>query len=73
MPLHARGVFRGAVPLSWLATQDVFICPHCSHLVANSRAASHSQHCTTNLTSSSALLTHVSPSTIAGPVPAALS
>ena len=73
MSLHARGVFCGAVLLSWLATQDVLICPNCSYLVANSRAASHSQHCTTNLSLSSALLTHVSPSTTAGPVPAALS
>ena len=60
---------------SWFCTAflAVFICPQCSHLVANSRAASHLQHCTTNLISSSALLTHVSPSTTAGPVPAALS
>ena len=64
MSLHARG----AVPPSWLAEQDVFICPNCSHLVANSRAASHSQHCTSSL----ALHTHISPSTTAEPMIAAL-
>ena len=63
MFLHACGVFRGAVPISWLATQDVFICPNCSHLVANSRAVSHSQHCTAILSSSPTLHTHVSSST----------
>ena len=70
MSLHAHGVFHGALPPSWLAEQDVFICPNCSHLVANSRAASHSQQ--TLYFVSGFLHTHISPSTIAEPMIAAL-
>ena len=45
MSLHAQGLFPGGVPQTWLFEQDLFICPHCSQLVANSRVASHSRQC----------------------------
>ena len=43
--LHAQGLFPGAVPQSWLAEQDLFICPNCLLLVANSHHSSHQQKC----------------------------
>ena len=45
MPLHARGLLSGGAPQTWLVEQDLFVCPHCLQLVANSRAASHSRQC----------------------------
>ena len=41
MTLHAQGFFSGAVPGSWLQEQDLFVCPNCQQLVANSRHSSH--------------------------------
>ena len=43
--LHAQGLFPGAVPQSWLAEQDLFICPYCLLLVANSHHSSHQRKC----------------------------
>ena len=36
---------EGSHAQTWLFEQDLFICPHCSQLVANSRVASHSRQC----------------------------
>ena len=46
MTLHAQGFFSGAVPGSWLQEQDLFVCPNCQQLVANSRHSSHLRKCT---------------------------
>ena len=46
MTLHAQGFFSGAVPGSWLQEQDLFVCPNCQQLVANSRPSSHLRKCT---------------------------
>ena len=35
-----------AVPGSWLQEQDLFVCPNCQQLVANSRHSSHLRKCT---------------------------
>eukprot|EP00731_Ephydatia_muelleri_P035891 Em0175g4a len=50
MSLHASGALPGQIPAEWLVDQNVFVCPHCSQLVANTRQASHLQHCSQNLT-----------------------
>ena len=46
MTLHAQGFFSGAVPGSWLHEHDLFVCPNCQQLVANSRHSSHLRKCT---------------------------
>ena len=46
MTLHAQGFFSGAVPGFWLQEQDLFVCPNCQQLVANSRHSSHLRKCT---------------------------
>ena len=43
--LHAQGLFFGVVPPSWLAEQDLFVCPNCLLLVANSHHSSHQRKC----------------------------
>ena len=43
MSQHAKGVFPGRVPDSWLNEQDVSICNHCRQLVSKSRMTSHTQ------------------------------
>ena len=50
MSLHASGALPGQVPAEWLLDQNLFVCPHCSQLVANTRQASHLQHCSQSLT-----------------------
>ena len=45
MALHAQGFFPGAVPGPWLQEQDLFICPGCQQLVANSHHSSHLRKC----------------------------
>ena len=50
MSLHASGALPGQVPAEWLLDQNLFVCPHCSQLVANTRQASHLQHCPQSLT-----------------------
>eukprot|EP00731_Ephydatia_muelleri_P020997 Em0013g724a len=50
MSLHASGALPGQVPAEWLMDQNLFVCPHCSQLVANTRQASHLQHCSQSLT-----------------------
>ena len=48
MTLHAKGIFPGNVPQSWLVDQDLFLCKYCLQLVANSRHSSHLHHCGQN-------------------------
>ena len=45
MSLHASGLFPGAVPITWLQDQDLFICSLCHQLVSNTRSRSHSTRC----------------------------
>ena len=45
MSLHAQGILRGVVPISWLEEHNSYICPHCSRPVSNSRMSSHSRNC----------------------------
>ena len=46
MSIHANGTLPGAVPSEWLLAQNLFVCPHCYQLVANSRHSTHLQQCT---------------------------
>ena len=46
MALHAQSFFPGAVLGPWLQEQDLFICPGCQQLVANSHHSSHLRKCT---------------------------
>ena len=47
MTLHAQGFFLGgAVPGPWFQEQDLFVCPNCQQLVANSDHSSHLRKCT---------------------------
>ena len=48
MTLHAKGIFPGNIPQSWLVDQDLFLCKYCLQLVANSRHSSHLHHCGQN-------------------------
>ena len=45
MSLHARRLFPGPIPNSWLQEQNRFVCPNCQQLVANSHSSSHSRKC----------------------------
>ena len=47
MSLHASGlhVFPGAVPITWLQDQGLFICSLCHQLVSNTRSRSHPKRC----------------------------
>ena len=45
MSLHACGLFPGAVPITWLKDQDLFICSLCHQLVSNTRSRSHPKRC----------------------------
>ena len=42
---HVRGTFCGAVPDTWLINQNLYICHHCSSLVAISHKSSHIKKC----------------------------
>ena len=44
MNLHARGVYPGSVPTSWLESQGLFICSICQKLVAQSHSVSYRQN-----------------------------
>ena len=46
LSLHANGALPGAVPSEWLFEQNLFVCPHCYQLVANSRHSTHLQQST---------------------------
>ena len=46
MLLHAQGVLRGLVPITWLQEYGLFICPNCLSLVATSHINSHQKKCT---------------------------
>ena len=56
MSLHASGALPGQVPAEWLSDQNLFVCPNCSQLVANTRQASHLQRCSQRLTNQTAHL-----------------
>ena len=56
MSLHASGALPGQVPAEWLLDQNLFVCPNCSQLVANTRQASHLQRCSQRLTDQTAHL-----------------
>ena len=56
MSLHASGALPGQVPAKWLLDQNLFVCPNCSQLVANTRQASHLQRCSQRLTDQTAHL-----------------
>ena len=45
MSLHARGLFPGDVPSSWLTDQNLSICTSCHQLVSNTRTVSHRSRC----------------------------
>ena len=45
MQEHAFGKISGAVPSTWLAENNIFICQNCSKLVACSHKNSHSRSC----------------------------
>ena len=49
MSQHAKGVFPGTVPDSWLNEQDASICNHCRQLVSKSRMTSHTRKCTASV------------------------
>ena len=70
MTLHAQGFFPGAVPDSWLQEQNLFICPRCQGLVANSRLPSHQLKCP--LVNNSVRLSTFSPSSTTGAMPSPL-
>ena len=70
MTLHAQGFFPGAVPDSWLQEQNLFICPRCRGLVANSRLPSHQLKCP--LVNNSVCLSALSPSSTTGAMPSPL-
>ena len=70
MTLHAQGFFPGAVPDSWLQEQNLFICPRCRGLVANSRLPSHQLKCP--LVNNSVCLSVLSPSSTTGAMPSPL-
>ncbi|KAL5514970.1 hypothetical protein EMCRGX_G000068 [Ephydatia muelleri] len=42
---HVRGTFCGMVPDTWLNDQNLYICHHCSSLVAISHKSSHIKKC----------------------------
>ena len=42
---HVRGTFCGMVPDTWLNDQNLYICHHCSSLVAISHNSSHIKKC----------------------------
>ena len=46
MNAHAKSLFPGSVPTSWLEENGLFICNQCSQLVAKSHSNSHQQNCT---------------------------
>ena len=48
MSRHAKGIFPGDVPITWLQEKRLYICHHCSELVALSHQSSHSRICTSS-------------------------
>ena len=70
MTLHAQGFFSGSVPDSWLQEQDLYVCPHCRDLVANSRFSSHQLKCP--LVNNSLRLSALPPPSTTGSMPSPL-